>query len=90
MSLSKLALLASSEEEEEGEKEEKVRRLNDQLHHIAVQQSLPEEILEVYVRDVKLDDIIIMNLKSRLQKTSQLSRILHFGELSLIFAGLWI
>lgn len=47
MSLSKLALLASGEEEE-GEKEEKVKRLNDQLHHIAVQQSLPEEILEVF------------------------------------------
>lgn len=43
LSLSKLALLASSEEE----KEEKVRQLNDQLHHIAVQQSLPVEILEV-------------------------------------------
>ena len=43
LSLSKLALLASSEEE----KGEKVRQLNDQLHHIAVQQSLPVEILEV-------------------------------------------
>ena len=58
MSLSKLALLVSSEEEE-GEKEEKVRRLNDQLHHIAVQQSLPEEILEVYVQDVKVHDIVL-------------------------------
>ena len=58
MSLSKLALLASSEDEE-GEKEEKVRRLNDQLHHIAVQQSLPEEILEVYVQDVKIHDIVL-------------------------------
>lgn len=58
MSLSKLALLASSEEEEEeGEKEEKVRRLNDQLHHIAVQQSLPEEILEV--SNVKVHDIVL-------------------------------
>ena len=43
LSLSKLALLASSEEE----KNDKVRKLNEQLHHIEVQQSLPTEILEV-------------------------------------------
>ena len=43
LSLSKLALLASGEED----KEERVKQLNDQLHHIEVQQSLPVEILEV-------------------------------------------
>ena len=43
LSLSKLALLASSEEE----KNDKVRKLNEQLHHVEVQQSLPSEVLEV-------------------------------------------
>ena len=43
LSLSKLSLLASGEED----KEERVKQLNDQLHHIEVQQSLPVEILEV-------------------------------------------
>lgn len=44
-SLSKLALLASSEDD----KEVKVQQLNDELHHIQVQQSLPTDVLEVGV-----------------------------------------
>ena len=43
LSLSKLSLLASGE----SEKEKKVKKLNDELHHIRVQQSLPSDILEV-------------------------------------------
>ena len=43
LSLSKLSLLASGEDE----KEDKVQRLNDQLHHIEIQQSLPMDVLEV-------------------------------------------